>query len=105
MALKTPNSGHAVEFLHYFSRNIKVDVPTTSGYQSPTFGIDFVFFNGSLIDDGAREVRLDAGRYTVINRVYVEVHNRGSVAAKNTRIMLLLANASVSLPQLPPGYE
>jgi hypothetical protein len=91
--------------LHYFSRNIKVDVPTTSGYQSPTFGIDFVFFNGSLIDDGAREVRLDAGRHTVINRVYVEVHNRGSVAAKNTRIMLLLANASVSLPQLPPGYE
>ena len=35
---------------HYLGPNIKVDVPTPSGYQTPTTDIDFVTFNEVIVD-------------------------------------------------------
>lgn len=90
---------------HWQSRNIKVDVPTPAGYQTPTSNIDFVVFNDIIQDGSEQTVTLDPTTGTVVNRVYVEVHNRGIVEVSSVNVMLLLANASTGLPPLPAGYE
>ena len=41
----------------------------------------------------------------IVTRVYVQVHNRGTVSADNVRVMLLVADASGDLPPLPDGFE
>jgi hypothetical protein len=90
--------------VHWESPNIKVDVPTPAGYQTPTSAIDFYQFV-DLIQDGSGGVAtLDPASGTVVNRVYVEVHNRGIVAASTVQVMLLLCDASPGLPALPAGY-
>jgi hypothetical protein len=91
--------------LHYLSRNIKVDVPTPAGYQTPTSNIDFLIFNDVIVDGSQGTATIDPANGTVVNRVYVEVHNRGVVPAASVQVMLLLANASAGLPLLPPGYQ
>jgi hypothetical protein len=88
---------------HWESPNIKVDVPTAAGWQTPTPSIDFYEFNDKIIDGSAGVAALDPSAGTVINRVYVEVHNRGIVVAPTVQVMLLLTDASVSLA-LPAGY-
>jgi hypothetical protein len=87
---------------HWESPNIKIDVPTPAGWQTPTSSIDFYQFN-EITDGSAGVAALDPSAGTVMNRVYVEVHNRGIVAAPTVQVMLLLADASVSL-SLPSGY-
>jgi hypothetical protein len=90
--------------VHWESPNIKVDVPTPAGYQTPTLAIDFYQFV-DLIQDGSGGVAtLDPASGTVVNRVYVEVHNRGIVPAGTAQVMLLLCDASPGLPALPAGY-
>jgi hypothetical protein len=91
--------------LHYLSRNIKVDVPTPTGYQTPTSSIDFLVFNDTIVDGSSHVATIDPATGTVTNRVYVEVHNRGVVTPSNVSVMLLLANASAGLPLLPSGYQ
>ncbi len=66
---------------HYLSPNIKVDVPTPGGYQTPTTDIDFLTFGS--IHDGSGGVGTNVPPPTVHNRVYVEVHNRGRVDVAN----------------------
>jgi hypothetical protein len=90
---------------HYQSRNIKVDVPTTAGYQTPTTDIDFVVFNDVIQDGSGQTATIDPSQKTVVNRVYVEVHNRGIVEVPKVTVMLLLANASTGLPDLPANYD
>jgi hypothetical protein len=90
---------------HFQSRNIKVDVPTPGGYQTKTSDIDFVVFNDIIKDGSGQIATMDPTVGTVVNRVYVEIHNRGIVEAANVQVMLLLGNASTALPALPPGYE
>jgi hypothetical protein len=89
--------------VHYLSPNIKVDVPTPSGYQTPTTDIDFLTFN-EIIVDGSNGVGTSSPPPTVHNRVYVEVHNRGRVDAINVQVMAALTNASAGLGLLPSGY-
>jgi len=91
------------QVVHWESPNIKVDVPTPAGWQTPTTSIDFYQFN-EVVQDGSDGVAtLDPTVGTVINRVYVEAHNRGIVAA-DVNVMLLLLDASPGLPNLPAGY-
>ena len=91
--------------VHWNSANIKVDVPTPAGYQTATNAIDFFQFV-DIIQDGSQGVAtLDPSAGTVTNRVYVEVHNRGIVAASSVQVMLLLTDASPGLPNLPAGYQ
>ncbi|MGO9266259.1 MAG: hypothetical protein ACLQBA_15505 [Candidatus Binataceae bacterium] len=89
--------------VHYESPNIKVDVPTPLGYQTPTTSIDFLTFN-EVIVDGSQGVGTNSPPPTVHNRVYAEIHNRGRVDAGSVQVMLLLADASAGLPLLPGGY-
>ena len=88
----------------WLSPNIKVDVPTQAGYQTPTNQIDFYQFN-EVIGDGSQQVATIGGNSVVHNRAYVEVHNRGIVPANQVAVTLLLADASTALPPLPAGYE
>jgi hypothetical protein len=87
---------------HYLGPNIKVDVPTPLGYQTPTTAIDFLTFN-EVIVDGSNGVATNAPPPTVHNRVYVEVHNRGRVDAAAVQVMAAITNAATGL-LLPAGY-
>jgi hypothetical protein len=87
---------------HYLSPNIKVDVPTPAGYQTPTTDIDFYTFNQELAD-GSNGVGTNSPPPTVHNRFYVEVHNRGRVDATNVQVMAVITNAATGLG-LPAGY-
>jgi hypothetical protein len=88
---------------HYLIPNIKVDVPTPLGYQTPTTNIDFFTFN-EVIADGSGGVGTIDPPPTVHNRVYVEVHNRGRVDATDVQVMAAITNASAGLGPLPAGY-
>jgi hypothetical protein len=88
---------------HWESPNIKIDVPTAAGWQTPTPSIDFYQFNDKITDGSGGVATLDPSAGTVTNRVYVEVHNRGIALAPTVQVMLLLTDASVSLT-LPAGY-
>jgi hypothetical protein len=88
---------------HFLSPNIKVDVPTPLGYQTPTTNIDFFTFN-EVIADGSNGVGTIDPPPTVHNRVYVEVHNRGRVDAADVQVMAAITNASAGLGALPAGY-
>jgi hypothetical protein len=87
---------------HYLSPNIKVDVPTAAGYQTPTTSIDFLVFNETLVD-GSHGVATNTPPPTVHNRVYVEMHNRGRVDATNVTVLAAITNAATGL-DLPAGY-
>ena len=101
MASPTSRRPPGSTVVHYLSPNIKVDVPTPAGYQTPTSAIDFLTFN-EVIVDGSNGVATIAPPPTVHNRVYVEVHNRGRVDA-NVQIMAAITNAATGLT-LPAGY-
>jgi hypothetical protein len=87
---------------HYLSPNIKVDVPTPAGYQTPTTSIDFYTFT-HVLTDGSNGVGTNSPPPTVHNRLYVEVHNRGRVDASNVQVMVAVTNAATGLA-LPAGY-
>jgi len=101
--LPDPSVAPGSTVVHYESPNIKIDVPTPAGYQTPTTSIDYVTFN-EVIVDGSQGVGTNSPPPTVHNRVYAEIHNRGRVDAASVQVMALLANASAGLPLLPAGY-
>ncbi len=88
--------------VHYLSPNIKVDVPTPAGYQTPATDIDFLTFNEQIVD-GSQGVGTNTPPPTVHNRVYVEVHNRGRIEATNVQVIAAITNAATGL-SLPAGY-
>jgi len=90
---------------HWRGPDIKLDTPDVNGdYQFPLGGtINFLDFVDTLSDD-SKQVATHATS-TTTTRVYVQVHNRGVLAADNVQVMCLLANASAGLPPLPAGYE
>jgi hypothetical protein len=102
--LADPSQWPIAPAYHYESPNIKIDVPTPSGYQTPSNQIDFYQFNDTIVDGSQGVGTMDPALGTVTNRVYVEVHNRGIKLAPNVQVMLLLTNASAGLPGLPGGY-
>jgi hypothetical protein len=90
---------------HWKTPNIIVDVPSNAGtYQTTSTDINFYEFNDVIVDGSGGVATVDPTTGTVINRVYVEVRNRGVLPANNVRVMLLHADASGGLPSLPPGY-
>jgi hypothetical protein len=102
--LNDPANWPLQQMVHWESPNIKVDVPTPLGYQTPSTNIDFYVFNDRLVDGASQVGTIDPATGTVINRVYVELHNRGAFPAASVQVMVLLADASVALPPLPAGY-
>lgn len=98
-----PSRWPIAQVVHYESPNIKIDVPTPAGYQTPTNQIDFFEFN-EVIVDGSQGVGTIAPGSTVHNRVYVEVHNRGRTDAASVQVMAVITNASAGLGSLPANY-
>lgn len=88
---------------HTRGPGIKVDPPDPGGgYQTPSAAIDFYQFTNE-VEDRSDRVRTSAGP-AVVNRAYVQVHNRG-VDAADAQVMLLIATASPAVPALPGGYD
>jgi len=88
---------------HWRSPNIKVDVPTPAGYQTPTNQINFFQFH-EVITDGSNGVATIDPPLVVHNRVYVLAHNRGPLTAASVRVTAVITNASTVLSPLPAGY-
>jgi photosystem II stability/assembly factor-like uncharacterized protein len=98
-----PSKWPTTPVAHWISPNIKVDVPTPAGYQTPTNQIDFVQFH-EIIVDGSNGVGTIDPPLVVHNRVYVLVHNRGPMTASSVRVLTAITNASTVLNPLPSGY-
>src|SRR5262249_39805818 len=81
------------------------DAPDNNGhYQFPlTAKLNFFEFDDRLVDASARVVTHETAVLT--SRVFVQVHNRGVLAASSVRVTLLLAEAAGGpIPDLPAGY-
>ena len=98
-----PSVWPTVPVWHWRSPNLKVDVPTPSGYQTPTDQIDFFQFHETIVDGSAGVATIDPPQ-VVHNRLYALVHNRGPLPAASLRVMAAVTNASTVLRPLPAGY-
>src|SRR5262249_47243388 len=79
--------------------DIKVDsrVGTPGNFQTPLpADVDYVFFEDKLQHRSIRK--------GTTNRVYVQMHNRGSREATNVVMKVFFANAGAGLPKLPPDF-
>lgn len=65
-------------------------------YQMPAAAVDYLAFEAKLQHRNPQRGR--------VNRVYVQVHNRGFQPAANVRVKILYADASAGLPPLPGDF-
>jgi hypothetical protein len=90
--------------VHYEGPDIKVDAPTAHGtYQTATAQLNYYQFVDQIVDNSGATETVDSLSAPAVNRVYVQVHNRG-VQAASGHVTLVIANASTGLPDLPTGY-
>jgi photosystem II stability/assembly factor-like uncharacterized protein len=89
--------------VHWEGPDVKVDAPSGGMYQLTPPINDFQFVDQLQDLSGATETA--AVGSPVLNRVYVQVHNRGLTTANGVYVMLLIANASTTLPDLPSGFQ
>ena len=78
--------------------DIKVDAleGTVPSYQMPVAAVDYLAFESILQHRDAQRGNM--------NRVYVQVHNRGFAPGANVTVKLLYADASAGLPPLPSDF-
>ncbi len=78
--------------------DVKIDAPApvTHDYQLPVAEVDYFAFETKL-------AHRDPQR-GVVNRVYVQVHNRGIQPAPNVTVKILYADAGPGLPDLPADF-
>jgi photosystem II stability/assembly factor-like uncharacterized protein len=78
--------------------DIKVDAleGVVPAYQMPVAAVDYVAFESKLQHRNAQRGR--------VNRVYVQVHNRGIQPAANVTVKVYFADASAGLPPLPSDF-
>jgi photosystem II stability/assembly factor-like uncharacterized protein len=83
---------------HWMCADIKVDAleGTPPAYQGPVSQLDYVTFETKLQHRNAQRGN--------VNRVYVQVHNRGFAPAPNVTVKLLFAPAAAGLPPLPADF-
>jgi len=74
----------------------KVDVTVAGLYQMPVSAVDYVAFETTLAHRNPQRGK--------VNRVYVQVHNRGAATATNITVKILYADASPGLPPLPSDF-
>jgi photosystem II stability/assembly factor-like uncharacterized protein len=77
--------------------DIKIDAleGTVPSYQMPIAAVDYVAFEALQHRQPQR---------TKVNRVYVQLHNRGFQPASNVTVKILWADASAGLPALPADF-
>jgi photosystem II stability/assembly factor-like uncharacterized protein len=76
--------------------DVKVDSPVGGLYQMPVASVDYVAFEAALEHRNPQRGKL--------NRVYVQVHDRGVVPASNVIVKILCADATPGLPDLPADF-
>jgi hypothetical protein len=78
--------------------DIKVDAleGTVPSYQMPVAAVDYLAFENVLQHRNAQRGK--------INRVYVQVHNRGIAVGTNITVRVFFADASAGLPPLPSNF-
>jgi hypothetical protein len=78
--------------------DIKVDAleGAAPSYQMPVSAVDYVAFESKLQHRNAQRGR--------VNRVYVQVHNRGIQSAASVTVKVYFADASAGLPPLPSDF-
>ena len=83
---------------HWMCADIKVDAleGAPPSYQGPVSQFDYVTFETTLQHRNAQRGN--------VNRVYVQVHNRGFAPAANVTVKLLFAPAAAGLPPLPADF-
>jgi photosystem II stability/assembly factor-like uncharacterized protein len=76
----------------------KVDaLDAGNNYQTPTVSaVDYLFYETKLEHNDPQRGKM--------NRVYVQVHNRGIQTATNVTVKILYADASPGLPNLPADF-
>ena len=75
--------------------DVKVDSPVGDSYQMPVGSVDYLAFETALEHRNPQRGK--------VNRVYVQVHNRG-VPAGNVVVKILYADATPGLPDLPADF-
>ena len=83
---------------HWMCADIKVDAleGTPPAYQMDVAAVDYLAFETALQHRNAQRGN--------VNRVYVQLHNRGYAAAADVTVKLLYADASAGLPPLPSDF-
>lgn len=78
--------------------DVKIDAleGAVPAYQINVADVDFVAFESKLAHRNPQRGN--------VNRVYVQVHNRGIQAATNVTVKILYADASLGLPNLPADF-
>jgi hypothetical protein len=77
----------------YQSEDITVDAPP---FQTPLPAPDDITLANSVVDCNPKR--------GMVNRFYIQVHNRGPLKATNVRVRAFLADASLALPSLPSDF-
>ncbi|MFN7920350.1 MAG: hypothetical protein U0Q16_09650 [Bryobacteraceae bacterium] len=80
----------------WHSADIKVDAPVGGAFQLPVAAVDYLAFETKLAHRNPMRGAL--------NRVYVQVHNRGIARAANVTVKVLFADASPGLSDLPADF-
>ena len=82
----------------WMSADVKVDAleGATPAYQMPVSQVDYIQYETKLQHRNAQRGR--------VNRVYVQMQNRGFQPAANVHVKLLYADASAGLPDLPADF-
>lgn len=77
-------------------------------WQSPDIKVDSLpYYTTDALFDGVefdRDLIHDKPVRTKVNKVYIQVHNRGPFNANNVTVKLLWADASAGLPTLPTDF-
>jgi hypothetical protein len=78
--------------------DVKVDSPLGGLYQMPVASVDYVAFETETALEHRNPQR------GTLNRVYVQVHNRGVLPASMVVVKILYADATMGLPDLPSDF-
>ncbi|MCB0642620.1 MAG: hypothetical protein KDC44_13315, partial [Phaeodactylibacter sp.] len=97
--------GNVVRF--YKSADIKVDAPPFDTVDALTDGVEFDNPDhpfGAVYIESIDGIEHNQPIRTQINRVYLQIHNRGWQTANSVTVKLLWADAGAGLPALPADY-
>ncbi len=94
---------------HWQSADIKVDAPPFQIVDALTDGVEFDNPTHRLLPFGYRIESVDGITHenpirSVVNRVYVQAHNRGWKPAVSVDVRLLWSDAGAGLPPLPADF-
>jgi photosystem II stability/assembly factor-like uncharacterized protein len=76
--------------------DVKVDSPVGGSYQMPVASVDYIAFEAALEHRNPQR--------GTVNRVYVQVHNRGALPASNVVVKISCTDAAPGPPDLPADF-